>query len=172
MFCPKCATQNLDGARFCRACGSDISLLPQVLSGELASRLEGATTPTRRRRRRNPETPSIEKAIRSLFAGIAFVIIAFAVKEWAPAGHIWWFWMFIPAFTNLGIAASQYARHKSEKSSVAPSAYERGEDELVAPRRASALPPRDTDELIDAPPSVTEATTRHLGVPVERLGRK
>jgi hypothetical protein len=31
----------------------------------------------------------------------------------------------------------------------------------------SALPPRDTGEM-SPPPSVTEGTTRHLGVPVER----
>ena len=35
MFCPKCATQNLDGASFCRACGANISLVPQALTGQM-----------------------------------------------------------------------------------------------------------------------------------------
>ena len=37
MFCPKCATQNLDGASFCRACGANISLVPQALTGQMAN---------------------------------------------------------------------------------------------------------------------------------------
>src|SRR6266508_2925704 len=34
MFCPKCATQNLEGASYCRSCGANISLLPHALSGQ------------------------------------------------------------------------------------------------------------------------------------------
>src|ERR1051326_6573590 len=34
-FCPKCATQNLDGASFCRGCGANISLVPQALTGQM-----------------------------------------------------------------------------------------------------------------------------------------
>ena len=34
MFCPKCASQNVDGAHFCRACGANISLVPQALTGQ------------------------------------------------------------------------------------------------------------------------------------------
>ena len=35
MFCPKCATQNLDGASFCRGCGANISLVSQALTGQM-----------------------------------------------------------------------------------------------------------------------------------------
>ena len=35
MFCPKCATQNLEGASFCRTCGANISLVPQALTGQM-----------------------------------------------------------------------------------------------------------------------------------------
>ena len=35
MFCPKCATQNLDGASFCRGCGANISLVSQALNGQM-----------------------------------------------------------------------------------------------------------------------------------------
>ena len=37
MFCPKCATQNLDGASFCRTCGANISLVPQALTGQMSA---------------------------------------------------------------------------------------------------------------------------------------
>ncbi len=33
MFCPKCATQNLDGAKFWRWCGAYVILVRQALSG-------------------------------------------------------------------------------------------------------------------------------------------
>lgn len=35
MFCPKCAAQNVDGAKFCRACGEDIVAALQQLTGSL-----------------------------------------------------------------------------------------------------------------------------------------
>ena len=82
MFCPKCATQNADDARFCRSCGTDISLVPQAVSGTLAERMAAAEERVavadddsrrgRRRRRRHEEErrpPSIERAVRSFFMG-------------------------------------------------------------------------------------------------------
>ncbi|HEX8685421.1 MAG TPA: hypothetical protein VF654_02935, partial [Pyrinomonadaceae bacterium] len=86
--------------------------MPQAVSGALAERLaaaEDVQPPDRHRRRhRGDKPPSIERAIKRLFMGVAFIFIAFAVRTWAPAGHIWWFWMFIPAALNLadGIATS------------------------------------------------------------------
>ena len=52
MFCPKCASQNIDGASFCRVCGANISLVPQALSGQLPvanddGAREGATADSR-----------------------------------------------------------------------------------------------------------------------------
>src|SRR5882762_3876555 len=35
MYCPKCATENIDSARFCRACRANLSLVPQALSGHV-----------------------------------------------------------------------------------------------------------------------------------------
>src|SRR5215210_7927604 len=119
MFCPKCATQNLEDAKFCRTCGTDISLVPQVLTGQLAARLsaeEDNSFHGRRRRRREHRDgpPSIERAVKSLFMGVAFIFIAFAVRTWAPAGNIWWFWMFLPAALNLADGVSTYLRLASE----------------------------------------------------------
>lgn len=34
-YCPKCAAQNAEDAKFCRSCGANISLVSQALSGEL-----------------------------------------------------------------------------------------------------------------------------------------
>ena len=169
MYCPKCATPNGDDARFCRGCGTDISLVPQAVTGTLAERLAEAEKGTRhgRRRHRDDKPPSVERAFRGIFMGLAFVFIAFAVRTWAPAGHIWWFWMFIPAALNLADGVSTYLRIQSEGKRRDSRPYVPQQTAVPPPRHVSALPRRDTGEMIP-PPSVTEATTRHLGVPAER----
>jgi hypothetical protein len=171
MFCPKCATQNADDARFCRSCGTDISLVPQAVSGSLAERMAAAedddTRHGRRRRHRGNRPPSVERAFRGIFMGLAFIAIAFAVRTWAPAGNIWWFWMFIPAAMNLADGVGTSMRLASERKRHETSTYVAPQTAVPPPRRVSALPQRDTGEMLP-PPSVTEGTTRHLGIPVER----
>ncbi|HWS87383.1 MAG TPA: zinc ribbon domain-containing protein [Pyrinomonadaceae bacterium] len=170
MYCPKCATPNADDARFCRSCGTDISLVPQAVSGSLAERLaadEETREGRRQRRRHKGDLPSIERAIRGVFLGLAFIFIAFAVRTWAPAGHIWWFWMFIPAAINLADGIASAARLASAGKRREQQPYTPQQTAVPPPRRVSALPQHDTGEMIP-PPSVTEGTTRHLGVPVKR----
>lgn len=171
MFCPKCGAQNTDEAKFCRACGTDISLVPQAVTGQLAVRLGDDEDDWRGRHRRSRDRrkgpPSIERAVRSFIMGLAFIFVAFAVLSWAPAGRIWWFWMLIPAASMIADGISTYIRVAENKKRLAPSAYVPTQPAVPPPPRASALPPRDTGEIIQ-PPSVTEATTRHLNVPAER----
>jgi hypothetical protein len=175
MFCPKCATQNTEEAKFCRACGTDISLVPQAVSGALAERLAADDYETRhegrRRRRRDKRDrrpPSIERAVKNIFMGLAFVCIAFAIAFWMPGGHVWWFWMLLPAAGMLSEGVSTYLRVVEERKRLAPPQYMPAQTTFQPPPRASALPPRETGEIIAPPPSITEGTTRHLGVPAER----
>ena len=173
MFCPKCATQNGDDAKYCRSCGADISLVPQVLTGQLAARLSAADeTPPRRlsRRERRDGPASIERAVKNLFMGIAFIFVAFAVKTWAPAGNIWWFWLFLPAAALLADGVGTYLRLASEKQHAPPPPYTPPQTAVPPPRHAGSLSPADTGEMVP-PSSVTEGTTRHLSVPAERKHR-
>jgi hypothetical protein len=172
MFCPKCgAQQNAEDAKFCRACGTDISLVPQAVTGQLAERLadDEGDFHTRRRRRRDREKgpPSIERAVRSFIMGVAFIFVAFAVKSWAPAGKIWWFWMLLPAASMIADGVSTYLRVAENKKRLAPPPYAPAQTAFQPPPRASALPPRNTGEIVP-PPSITEGTTRHLNVPADR----
>lgn len=180
MYCPKCAAQNLDGAKFCRTCGVDISLVPQAVAGELAKRLDAAEDDSRRprhsrRRERDGAPLSMEGAVVRLFMGVALGIIAFILSRPGGGGDNWWFYMLIPAFIFLGKgigALARLDRDKRSAASAAPAATPAADTtRLQPPQRAAALPPRDTGELVAPPPSVTEATTRHLGVPVERKPR-
>src|SRR5687768_14235434 len=169
MFCPKCATQNVEGSKFCRSCGTDISLVPQLMTGALAERL-AAVEESRRGGgvRDDKDAVTIERAIRHLFMGIAFFFIAFAVKTWAPAGNIWWFWMFLPAAGLLADGVGTYLRLASEgKPHAPPPPYTPAQTTVPPPpRHAGSLSPADTGEMVP-PPSVTEGTTRHLSVPAE-----
>lgn len=168
MFCPKCAAQNADDAKYCRSCGADISLVPQVLTGHLAERLAAEDEKGGHRRHRKEER-NIENAVRQIFMGIAFAFVSLAVLSWAPGGRNWWFWMLIPAFGLLGNGIGMYLRIREDQKKLAPP-FAPVQPALSNPPRASELPPRrhTTGELVQPPPSVTEATTRHLGMPAER----
>ena len=159
MFCPKCATQNLDGASFCRSCGANIRLIPQALSGQLQAGRDEIDI--RRRGRRRGREATIDQAFRSAFMGIAFLLVSIALS-FSPMGRGWWFWMLIPAFSMMGSGVAQYLRVKEqERRSIADASFDQAAMP-VAPR-AQSLPARNTGEMMAPPPSVTEGTTRHLG---------
>ena len=146
MFCPKCATQNVEGASFCRGCGANISLVPQALTGQLAPpEEETGVFPQYSRRRRRELT--LENAFKKMFVGIAFLIIAVGLARSVGAG--WWFWMLVPAFSLMGTGVAQFIRLRERQN-----------------RFTQSLPPspaRHTEQLTPPPvPSVTEGTTRHL----------
>jgi hypothetical protein len=98
----------------------------------------------------------IAKGVQKLSVGTAFLVISLCVMMFAPAGHIWWFWMLIPAFTLIGkgIAPFVELKHRGRMSGSAPS-------QVATPAPQPSLEERRQFEL-SPPPSVTETTTRHL----------
>jgi hypothetical protein len=172
MYCPKCGTENIEDAKFCRGCGADIGLVSQALGGRLPEKRtagDDLEESSRGRHGRGQKEPRIDKAITNIFTGIGFILVAAMVYVFAPAGKIWWFWMLIPAFTTLGGGVAEYVRYKHSKGEELklPGSEARA---AVPPARVSALPPRNTSEMAP-PPSVTEGTTRHLGAPARRAER-
>ena len=146
MFCPKCATQNLDGASFCRSCGANISLVPQALSGQLMQPTAPEVQEGCRTRRGRELT--LEQPFKNFFLGIAFIIIAIVLSR--TIGQVWWFWMLIPAFSLMATGVAQFIRLQEYQ------------------KRAALAPPPINRSFAEPPPnpvgSVTEGTTRHLGV--------
>jgi hypothetical protein len=160
MFCPKCATQNLEGAKFCRSCGANVSLIPQALSGQLPEAAPDDPSCFGRDRKSRRE-PSLDSAFRSAFMGIAFLLVAMALA-FSRMGTGWWFWMLIPAFSMMGTGIAQYIRLKErEKRMFQPGNF--SQPSLQSLTNAGAFPARKTGELVAPPSSVTEGTTRHLG---------
>ncbi|HEV2766032.1 MAG TPA: zinc ribbon domain-containing protein [Pyrinomonadaceae bacterium] len=170
MFCPKCATQNVDDARFCRACGADISLVPQALGGNLPAAPDEDRRERRRHRRQREreekERPTVEKGVQNILGGLGFVLVALSVFFFAPAGRIWFFWLFLPAFFMFGEGIAAIMRARRERPERLPHARAYG---TIAPppHLPHELPSHDPSAYV--PPSVTENTTRHLGVRDERL---
>ena len=156
MFCPKCATNNVDGASFCRGCGANISLVPQALTGQMvqAPVEEVEEGGSRRRRRREKGEASLDQAFRNVFMGIAFLIVAIALSR--TIGQVFWFWFLLPAFSMMGTGIAQYirVREREKRTLMAPQAV----------RQSLAQQPQTPDELRAPVASVTEGTTRHLGV--------
>jgi len=113
MYCPKCATQNAEDTKFCRSCGSNLSLVPQALTG----RLPEAPSGRRRHRHRDRDfehggPAALANGITKVFMGIGFLLVSFGSFFFAPAGRIWWFWMLIPAFAMLGKGVAQIVSAK------------------------------------------------------------
>jgi hypothetical protein len=110
MYCPKCATQNAEDTKFCRSCGTNLSLVPQALTG----RLPEAPSGRRRHRGRNFEHgghASLANGITKFFVGLGFLIVSFALAL-SSVGRGWWFWMLIPAFASLGKGVAQIVSAK------------------------------------------------------------
>ena len=162
MFCPKCATQNLDGASYCRSCGANISLVPQALLGQPPQVIEDdAIEYGRRGRRKHRKELSLDHAFKNVFMGIAFLLVSIALS-FSLMGRGWWFWMLIPAFSMMGTGIAQYIRIREREKRF----FQMGggvQPSLQAPPRVASFPTRNTGELVPPPPSVTEGTTRHLG---------
>ena len=160
MFCPKCAAQNQEGASYCRVCGANISLVPQALSGQLVQPgvdEVSACAPVYGRGRRRRQL-TLDIAFKNMFMGFAFLIISIALSR--SIGAAWWFWMLIPAFSLMGTGFAQYMRLRENKGSFnSPPSF----PERVA-TRPREIQRRNTGELMPPAPSVTEGTTRHLGV--------
>ena len=170
MFCQKCATQNVDGASFCRSCGANIRLIPHALTGTLSQAVDSDGPRSRHRRRREREIePNLERGILNVFIGLGFIVAALAVMFKFPAGFFWGWSFFIPGFSNLGkgvasiVAARRAAATNSQLLPGSSGAYfptpgggspatMRGESGVAA-----------TGQLLTPVPSVTEGTTRHLG---------
>ena len=185
MYCPNCATP-IDGVRFCRSCGANVSLIPQALSGELPGEgqkkgdgREGQMRspsidawekvylgdPPRPREGQKPP-PSIEKAVSSIFSGLGLFVAAFAALGFAPAGRIWWFWLLIPAFGSLGHGVGQYLRWREQTrpAVLPPSGVSHGFSSGMAPETGRlGGEPTAASAL---PGSVVESTTRHLDQPL------
>lgn len=167
MFCPKCAAQNVDDARFCRACGADISLVPHALAGRLARRDDDDDDEDAEEA---GGIVSVERGVRKLVFGICYMVVFLLVMFYFR--QFWWmtFWFVFPAISKIsaGVGILVRASHESRQMHGANTAQLRASETSALPRvRLNEVAPANTSEIVAPPASVTEGTTRHLGA-IER----
>ncbi len=173
MYCPKCAAQNIDDAQFCRACGANISLVSQALSGKLpTSSLIPPLAPmvdmrefNPRNRRKGNQSSCNERGYKHLFMGVGFLFVAICLALFSGRGQNgWWIWMLIPAFSLMGRGVAEIVRVKQSRraASLPETATPQAFSTTPPPPQMNQVPVRNTAEMT-IPPSVTEGTTRHLG---------
>jgi hypothetical protein len=156
MYCPNCASP-IDNVKFCRTCGANVSLVPMALSGRLPAAEEDDRDD---RRHKKQEKASLEGAWRSIFAGLGFIVVAFAVMKFFPGGAFWWFWLLIPAFGAIGSGVGQLMRLRSERQAATIVMPEMRVAVPAAPPTPAIQAP--TTSQLEPPPSVVEDTTKQL----------
>ena len=173
MYCPRCAVENLDDAKFCRGCGANVSLVPQALQGTLPTAVKDTWKSEVEKhgteKKRAPAT--VDAGLKSIFTGLGLFII-FLVGLFVFRGAFWvTIWFIIPALASVGEGIGQLIRARQEQlrltaAATPPHAGENFRPARFAPAAAvRELPSPDTAEIVHAPASVTDATTRHLDAP-------
>ena len=183
MYCPQCAVQNMEGAKFCRACGADISLVLDALKGSLpskgglpsASGIGQARGEQEVRKHRKQRPARMDRGVQDIFKGIGFLCVVL-IGMLAFRGAFWWtIWFVIPAFKNIGEGIGQIVRAQQEQRRLTMPAQVYANASVRSLPLAGAsgfkeLSSLDTAEIANnAPPSITEMTTRHLDAPSQRV---
>lgn len=173
MYCPKCGVHNLEDAKFCRACGADIRLVPQALTGHLpegvfgVDELEELEEKGRKERKyKFKKPPTLEKGLENIFSGIAFLIIFMLGFFYMTGLFLVWVWFIIPALGYIGEGIGQIIRSRNAAAALAPPADSPRPALQQTPARE--LPVAETGEIKSPPASVTESTTRNLAAPRRR----
>jgi hypothetical protein len=175
MFCPKCGTQNPDNGRFCRNCGltlNSAALEVGASGGEL--KLQDVYVDRRGRVRSNNPDDLWSGGIKMSIMGVGFLIVSVALLITNVAGgHAWWWAMLFPAFSMLAGGISNVAKAKrieQKKSAGLSAGYN---NQIPTSPANTSLPPTQNEYISPVaesryktgdlvPPSVVEATTRHL----------
>ena len=175
MYCPRCATQNLDDVKFCRACGTNLETVALALSGKKLPTRPG--TGKGKGEKSKPEKGWLEKRREgmdgivkgigllgaSLIIGVALGLFS-NVPDWIIiwAGLAGWMacWGFISIVSGIGaLAESRFLRRQLEQ----PTDLTATQIIQTPSSSTQELPPdRSAAPKLSPPPSVTEQTTQPL----------
>jgi len=168
MYCPNCAA-TIDGVKFCRSCGSNVSLIPQAMSGQLPQS-DDAKDKLRQghhhwdwgHHRQLKREPSIERAMSCFFSGMGFLLAAMFVVFFSPSGFRWGWAFLFPAFGLFGAGVGQYLQLKELQRQQRPLNQPEARPAADQPSGQSPMLSAPTTSELIKPPSVSEHTTRRL----------
>lgn len=173
MYCPRCAAQNLDDVKFCRACGTNLETVALALSAEK----HPAKVSKDKDEELQPQKSWIEKRKEgmdgivkgtglmgaSLLIGIALGLFSNApdwIIIWAAMAGWMACWGFISIVSGIGaLAESRFMRRQLGEITS-------GDTTPISQSLSSAdprmLPDAPDTPKLSPPPSVTEHTTKPL----------
>jgi hypothetical protein len=168
MYCPNCAA-TIDGVKFCRSCGSNVSLIPQAMSGQLPQS-DDAKDKWRQghhhwdwgHHRQLKREPSIERAMSCFFSGMGFLLAAMFVVFFSPSGFRWGWAFLFPAFGLFGAGVGQYLQLKEQQRQQRQLNQPEARPAADQPSGQSPMLSAPTTSELIKPPSVSEHTTRRL----------
>lgn len=181
MFCPQCATQNANGAKFCRSCGLELEGVALALSSKSKKPAKAG------KNKSGPKTAEdwIEKRIEgvknimtgailmgvSLLLGVALALFAPAHVPWILIWIVFFGWMTVWGGIALADGLGNVLEAKSRLRLLQRTGREAATDatpqQLASP--GEPIPTTNHAALRTSPPlSITEGTTRQLDDVIEK----
>ena len=148
MFCPKCGSQNVEKATFCRGCGADVSNVQALVAGK-------GHTPGLAEK----HIELYSRGVRGLLLGLGFSIISVLGFVLSTRGPTFGLFALMFAFFFLATGISRFVQARALKAldmKDDPAALPPGQMDYITPPRSIY----ETDDL--TPASVTEHTTTNL----------
>ncbi len=165
MFCPRCAAQNLEGAKFCRACGTNLEPVALALSNPASAdvvKLEKSWP-----QKRSEGVAAIVKGIGLMAASL---LIGVALGLFSNQADWIFVWMGVAGWMACWgvLSLTSGIHHLIESKSMQRELEERSSEQLLQSARAStanewaSLPEPVITNRLAGPPSITEGTTELL----------
>jgi hypothetical protein len=162
MFCPRCAAQNVDDAKFCRACGTNLESIALALSGQYKpARADDVYEESWLDKRRE----GVNKLVRaggllgsSLLIGAALGLFS-NQSDWIIIWMVFCGWMATWGVFSLVSGVQAILESKYMREDIAESVGRT--NQLRQGREQERLPAASSVEGL-SPSSVTEQTTRSL----------
>jgi hypothetical protein len=163
MYCPRCAAQNLDDAKFCRGCGTSLEVVALALSGRYPPVTQDEDEENRPKTWQKKRQEALSQLIRatgllgsSLLIGAALGLFS-NQNDWIIIWMVFCGWMATWGVFSLvsGINSLMEARFMRQQ-------LEEGAQDFPRTRERELITAELAESRVIAPRSVTEHTTKSL----------